>query len=97
MAVLGAERLLELGEQIRVLVLVAAAVAEDRADERGHGDHVVDGRRAARDRGVVRVVGVEPVGVVRHVDQHLPPLGAVGAEELLALLGHERLGLRGSA
>ena len=52
-ALLGAELLLELGEQVGVGGLAAAAGAEDRADEGGHRDHVVDGRRRLVD--VVRL------------------------------------------
>ena len=39
------------------------------------------------------VVRVGAVRVVRHVRQHLAALGPVGVHDLLALLGHERLGL----
>ena len=44
----GAELVLQLGEELGVRRLGAAAGAEDRADERGHRDDVVDGGRRLR-------------------------------------------------
>ena len=87
------ELLLELGEQVGVGGLAAAAGAEDRADERGHRDHVVDGGRRLVD--AVRLqVGVDAVGVGLGVADDLLALLAVGLDEQVALLGDERLGLR---
>ena len=88
-----AEPLLELGEQVGVARLAAAAGAEDRADEGGHRDHVVDGCGRLVDADRLQV-GVDAVGVGLGVGDDLAALGAVGLDEQLALLGHERLGLR---
>ena len=86
-----AELLLEVGEQVGVGGLAAAPGAEDRADERGHRDHVVDRRRRLVD--VVRLhVSVDPVGVGGGVADDLLALLAVLADEQLSLLGDERLG-----
>ena len=80
-----------------------AAIAEDRADERGHRDHVVDVERlaAGERKEVGPVLGVDPVGVVRHVAEHLLALRTVGAHELLALrltrASDSRLGSNGVA
>ena len=87
----GPSVLLQLREQVGVGRLAAAAGAEDRADERGHGDHVVDRRRRLVD-AVRRPVGVDAVGVGLGVGDDLAALGAVVSDEQLALLGDERLG-----
>ena len=88
-----AELLAQLGEQLAVQGLAAPARAEDRPDERRHRDHVVDRGRRLVD--VVRLpVGVDAVGVRPRIGDDLPPLGAVGVDQELALLGDQRLRLR---
>ena len=90
----GAERALQAREQVGVVGLAAAARAEDRADEGRHGEDVVDrGRRLAR-VAHLRQVGVDAVGVGLGVGDDLPALGAVGPDEEVLLLRHERLGRR---
>jgi len=95
MATWCTEPLFEPRQQVGVLMLRTAAVAEDRTDERGHGNYVVGVERAtAGDHEVISpVVRVDPACVVRHVAQHLPALPPVCEEELVALAGDQRLGL----
>ncbi|GBD45732.1 hypothetical protein HRbin41_00547 [bacterium HR41] len=85
---------LERRSEHRVAVLAAAAGAEDRADEGGHGDAVVDGELLAVGEPAV---GAEPVvdaaHVVAAVTQQLAALASVGAQDQVALLSHQRFGL----
>ncbi len=84
---------LQLGEELRVRCFGAAARAEDRPDERGDGDDVVDGRRRLHDvvRGPVRV---DAVGLGLCFGDDLAALLAVGLDDEIRLVGEELLGLR---
>ena len=86
----GAELAVQLRQELGVAGLRAAAVPEDRADEGGDRDGVVDRpRRLTRAEG-----GGHAVGVGLKVVEHVPALGAVNVEDLLLLVRDERLGLR---
>ena len=97
LAALGrAEVVLELGEELGVRCLGAAAGTEDRTDERGHRDHVVDCRGWLLD--VMRLeVRVDAVGFGLRVGDDRATFGTVGSDEELLLVGHELLGLRARA
>src|SRR5439155_12918449 len=77
----GAEPVLEGREQLRAANLVAAALAEDGADQRGDRDHVVPSPRRPR-HAVRAAVGVDPGDVRVDVADELPALGARAAQEL---------------
>jgi hypothetical protein len=81
----------ELGEQAGVANLLAAPVAEERADEGVGGDHVVDRPRRLVVAGGAPG-GVDPIGVGGEVAQHLPALDPVPADEQRLLAGHQPLG-----
>ncbi len=87
------ELALQLREELRVRRLRSPTGTEDRSDEGGDRDHVVDRHRRLVD--VVRLeVGGDAVGLRLHVGDHLPTLGAVGLDDEVRLVGEELLGLR---
>src|SRR5207237_10797945 len=94
----GAARRTELvaqtAEELRVLNLGAATVAENRADERRGREGVVDRpRRLGRARFLEE--GGDAVGVGREVVGDLPPFAPVRVYELCLLGSDEGLGLCG--
>ena len=93
-ALIGAELLLELREEVRVRRLGAAAGAEDRADERGDRDDVVHGERGLVDV-VRRVVRVDAVGVrLRVGDDLVTHVLLVRLDDEVCLRRHEGFGRR---
>ncbi len=89
----AAELALQLGEQVGVGCLAAAPRAEDRPDECRRRDHVVHRERLGG-AALGGVVGIGTGDVGLGVGQDRAALGAELAHDHLALLGHERLGLR---
>ena len=90
--VLDAELVAQLREEVGVARLGAAAVPEDRADERGHGDRVV--HRPGRGwRRPCLEGGGDAVGISLEVARGSACPGAVGVHELLPLVRDELLGL----
>ncbi len=90
---LGAESVLESGQELGIARLTAPTCPEDRPDERGRRDDVVDRGRSLVD--VVRLpVGGQTVGVGLGVGDDLLALLAVLVEDDLDLIGHELFGRR---
>ena len=81
------ESVLELGEELRVSCFAATAGAEDRTDEGGGGDDVVDGERLERNIRIRQEVRVGAVGVGLRIGDDLFTLGQGGADPF-DLVGH---------
>ncbi len=91
-AALRAELRAQPREEVGVAHLGAAAVAEDRADERDDREAVVDGPGLGRGAALLEV-RVDPVGVGAQVAQDLTALAAEGVDQLLLLRGDQRFRL----
>ena len=87
---LGAEPRPQLRQQLGVGGLGAPSPAEDRPDERRHGDDVVDGGGRLVDP-VGRPVGVDAVGLGLGVRDDLAPLVTIGLDEETHLVRDELL------
>ncbi len=87
---IGAVTIREVSKELRVARFGATTGTKDRADERRHGDHVVDRGRLTllAGRGPV---GVEPVGVGLGIVDDLLALLAIRVEDQLDLFVDERL------